>query len=80
VNEEIHNIMHTAVTDRVEKLEDQYESLVRPEDGVLAKMKVNLEVSVGKVESKFNWLIATILIGAGSVIATIVLSKLGFSK
>lgn len=77
MNEEAHKIQHDSVVERVEKVEESMDTLLRPEDGTLAKMRQNIDTSIGKVESKLNWLVIFIMTTVVGALSSIIISKLG---
>ena len=79
MSEEILNYKIEQLVERVEKVEEHHERCAQPEEGTLALMKTSLKEDIGKVESKFNWLITLILTTVLGALVTIFLSKMGFN-
>jgi hypothetical protein len=77
MNDEAHKILHDSVVDRVEKLEESLEGVLRPEEGTLAKMRQGINTDIEKVESKLNWLIIFIMTTVVGALSSIALSHLG---
>ena len=78
MSEEVLNLRLEALLERVEKLEDHHSRCAQPEEGTLAKMRQNIDLSIGKVESKLNWLITLIMTTVVGALVTIAMSKMGF--
>lgn len=78
MSEEVLNLKLDALLERVEKLEDHHNRCGQPEEGTLAKMRQNIDLNIGKVESKLNWLITLIMTTVVGALVTIVMAKLGY--
>lgn len=82
-NGELCRFKHEAIDARLEKIEQHVETMNRPEDGTLAKMRQALEESAAtsteRLESKMNYVLITIATMVGGALITILLKKLGFA-
>lgn len=86
---DVHEVLHKAVVERIDKLEHQVESINQPESGTLAlmtqstqkkidKAETELKTHIEKIEAKLNWLLTALLTGCAGTLVTVLLRKLGY--
>lgn len=65
-------LKHSGIDEKIDRIEELLEAVVKPSDGALATLKSDLERKVEKVDSKFNALVVFLIsTGVGLVTALV---------
>lgn len=77
IDEKVHELMHKPVTDRLDKLEEQVETINAPEKGTLALMNQSLEAKFNKLDTKINYLFIILFSALGTIAWALIQNKIG---